>query len=154
MKTTADALDAGLLQYSDGARDRHRRVRRDARTSGSTSGTVLPIVDAERPGAGADRASAAGSALRLGDVADVAEGHQPLIGDAVINDGPGLLLIVEKSPGATRSRSPAASRRRSTSCSPGLPGIEIDPTIFRPATFIEHRDRQPHAGAARSAACS
>ncbi len=39
-----------------------------------------------------------GAPLRLGDVADVVEGHQPPIGDAVINDGPGLLLIVEKQP--------------------------------------------------------
>jgi hypothetical protein len=30
----------------------------------------------------------AGKALRLGDVADVVTDHQPLIGDAVINDGP------------------------------------------------------------------
>ena len=28
----------------------------------------------------------------------VVEDHQPLIGDAVINDGPGLMLIVEKLP--------------------------------------------------------
>ena len=34
--------------------------------------------------------------LRLGDVARVVEGHPAPIGDAVINDGPGLLLIVEK----------------------------------------------------------
>ena len=32
-----------------------------------------------------------GAPLRLGDVADVVEDHQPLIGDAVFTDGPGLL---------------------------------------------------------------
>src|SRR5436190_4227491 len=36
--------------------------------------------------------------LRLADVAAVQEGFPPPIGDAVINDGPGLLLIVEKQP--------------------------------------------------------
>jgi Cu/Ag efflux pump CusA len=36
------------------------------------------------------------SALRLGDVANVVEDHQPLIGDALVNNGPGLLLVVEK----------------------------------------------------------
>ena len=39
-----------------------------------------------------------GAPLRLGDVADVGIDHAPPIGDAVINDGPGLLLIVEKQP--------------------------------------------------------
>ena len=34
----------------------------------------------------------------LGDVADVVEDHQPLIGDAIINGKPGLLLVVEKFP--------------------------------------------------------
>src|SRR4051794_4358368 len=36
--------------------------------------------------------------VRLGDVAKVEIGSPPAIGDAVINDGPGLLLIVEKQP--------------------------------------------------------
>ena len=45
-------------------------------------------------------ASRNGAALRLGDVATVVEGFPPPIGDAIINDGPGLLLIVEKQPGA------------------------------------------------------
>ncbi len=39
-----------------------------------------------------------GAPLRLGDVADVVIGHPAPIGDAIINDGPGLLLIVEKQP--------------------------------------------------------
>ena len=38
--------------------------------------------------------------LNLGDVADVTWGYPPLIGDAVINGGPGLMLVVEKFPGA------------------------------------------------------
>ena len=38
--------------------------------------------------------------LTLGDVAEVVEDHQPLIGEAVFNeDGPGLILVVEKAPG-------------------------------------------------------
>ena len=54
----------------------------------------------------------------------VNEGHQPLVGDAVINDGPGLLLVVEKAAGANtvkvtkgvdaragRARARAARRR-------------------------------------------
>jgi len=40
-------------------------------------------------------------AVRLDEVADVVEGHQLLIGDAVINRGPSLLLVIEKFPGAS-----------------------------------------------------
>jgi CzcA family heavy metal efflux pump len=75
--------------------------------------------------------------LRLGEIADVREGFPPPIGDAVINDKPGLLLIVEKQPqgntlDVSRNVEAALNELR-----PGLSGIEIDTTIFRPATFIE-----------------
>jgi Cu/Ag efflux pump CusA len=36
----------------------------------------------------------------LGEVTNVEENHQPLIGDAVFTDGPGLLVVVEKFPEA------------------------------------------------------
>ena len=39
-----------------------------------------------------------GAPVRLGDVAEVKIGHPAPIGDAVINDGDGVLLIVEKQP--------------------------------------------------------
>jgi Cu/Ag efflux pump CusA len=75
--------------------------------------------------------------LLLGDVAEVVEDHQPLIGDAIINDGPGLLLVVERFPWAntldvTRRVDAALDGLR-----PGLSGLEIDSSIFRPATFIK-----------------
>ena len=78
-----------------------------------------------------------GAPLRIRDVADVVEGYPAPIGDAVINDGPGLLLIVEKQPWGntlevTRNVEAALEALR-----PGLKDVEIDPTIFRPATFIE-----------------
>ena len=78
-----------------------------------------------------------GVALKLGDVADVKVDHPPPIGDAVINDGPGLLLIVEKQPtgntlDVTRQVEAALEKLK-----PGLKGADLDPTIFRPATFIE-----------------
>jgi CzcA family heavy metal efflux pump len=78
-----------------------------------------------------------GVPLRLGAVAEVVEGHPPPIGDAIINDGPGILLIVEKQPegntlDVTRDVEAALSALK-----PGLKDVEIDSTIFRPATFIE-----------------
>ena len=47
------------------------------------------------------RVSVEGTKLHLGDVATVVEDHPPLIGDALTPDGPGLLLVVEKAPGAS-----------------------------------------------------
>jgi CzcA family heavy metal efflux pump len=81
--------------------------------------------------------SAQGVPVRLGDVASVREGHAPPIGDAIINDVPGLLLIVEKQPwgntlDVTRNVEAVLDEMK-----PGLHDIEIDSTIFRPATFIE-----------------
>ncbi len=78
-----------------------------------------------------------GTPLRLGDIAQVVEGFPTPIGDAIINDGPGLLLIVEKQPwgntlDVTRQVEAAIEAMR-----PGLKGLVIDSTIFRPATFIE-----------------
>jgi len=73
----------------------------------------------------------------LNDVATVQFGSPPPIGDAIINDVPGLLLIVEKLPEGNTlevTRNVEAALR---DLAPGLQGVEVDPTIFRPATFIE-----------------
>ncbi len=40
------------------------------------------------------------AAIRLGDVANVVEGYAAPIGNAIIDDGPGIMLIVEKQPTA------------------------------------------------------
>ena len=135
MEVTADALDAGILRFSDGATIGTGGF---VETPNQRLGVrhVLPIATPD------DLAKVTieqrrGKALRLGDVADVVVDHQPLIGDAVINDGPGLMLIVEKLPWGntlevTRGVEAAIDQMR-----PGLPGMEIDTTIFRPASFVE-----------------
>ncbi|MDH4046017.1 MAG: efflux RND transporter permease subunit, partial [Gemmatimonadota bacterium] len=78
-----------------------------------------------------------GAALTLGDVADVVEGFPPPIGDAIINDGPGLLLIVEKQPWGNTLDVTRGVEHALLALAPALAGVEVDPTIFRPATFIE-----------------
>jgi CzcA family heavy metal efflux pump len=78
-----------------------------------------------------------GAPVRLGDVADVRIGSPPPIGNAIINDGPGLLLIVEKQPDANTLELTRRVEAAIEALRPGLTGVEIDPTIFRPATFIE-----------------
>src|SRR4029077_2868461 len=54
-----------------------------------------------------------------------------------INDGPGLLLIVEKQPQANTLELTRQVEAAIEALKPGLKDIEIDPTSFRPATFIE-----------------
>jgi len=78
-----------------------------------------------------------GSRLRLGDVTSVVEDHQPLIGDAVVNDADGLLLVVEKFPGANTLEVTRGVETALDDLRPGLAGMEPDTSVFRPATFIE-----------------
>lgn len=78
-----------------------------------------------------------GTAWRLGDVATVVEDHQPLIGDAMLSDGPGLLLVIEKFPGANTLEVTQGVEEALQAMAPGLTGVEIDSTIFRPASYIE-----------------
>jgi CzcA family heavy metal efflux pump len=78
-----------------------------------------------------------GVPLRLGDVATVKIGNPPPIGDAVINDGPGILLIVEKQPWGNTLEVTRKVETALDALRPGLRELEIDSTIFRPATFIE-----------------
>src|SRR2546421_3172427 len=78
-----------------------------------------------------------GTKLRLGDVANVVEDHQPLIGDDVLNNGSGLLLVIEKFPGANTLDVTRGVEAKLTELQPGLSGIQIDTGIFRPASFIE-----------------
>ena len=143
MDATADALDAGLLQYSDGAVIGTGRLRRDRRTSGSGP-PRLPIITPE------DLAQVHGGRAATGKRCGSATSRTSWrttsrsIGDAVINGGPGLMLIVEKFPWANTLDVTQASRRRSTNCSPGLPGHR-DRHHDLPAGRL-HRagDRQPH----------
>ena len=135
MTATADALDAGLLQYSEG-----HFIGRGGWIEGNTERVgvrhVQPIVTS------ADMANVPirtqdGRQVRIGDVADLVRDHQPLIGDAVINEGDGLMLIVEKLPWANTMDVTEGVEAALAELEPGLQGIAVDSSIFRPATFIE-----------------
>ena len=78
-----------------------------------------------------------GAPVRLGDAAVVTEGSPPPIGDAIINNVPGLLLIVEKQLGANTLDVSRGVDAALASLKPALGDLQVDPTIFRPATFIE-----------------
>lgn len=94
---------------------------------------ILPIISPE----GLAQVPIEGSTLSLGEVADVVEDHQPLIGDALTKDGASLLMVVEKFPGANTLEVTRQVEEAFSELLPGLPGMEIDSNIFRPADFIE-----------------
>jgi Cu/Ag efflux pump CusA len=78
-----------------------------------------------------------GTQLVLGDVASVVEDHQPLIGDAVVNDAPGLVLVVEKFPDANTLEVSRNVEAALAAMQPGLTGIDVDTSLFRPAGYLE-----------------
>jgi CzcA family heavy metal efflux pump len=78
-----------------------------------------------------------GTAWRLGEVANVVEDHQPLIGDAIVNDDSNLLLVIEKLPGMNTLEVTRGIEAALDAMRPGFASIDFDATLFRPATFIE-----------------
>ena len=79
----------------------------------------------------------AGSPMLLGDIAQVKEDHQPLIGDAVVGQDAGLLLVVEKFPGASTLQVTKDLEAALNDMQPGLSGIQMDTSVFRPASFLQ-----------------
>jgi CzcA family heavy metal efflux pump len=83
----------------------------------------VPVVDAE--------------GKRLQDVSNVVEDHPLLIGDAIVNENPNLLLVIEKLPGINTLEVTRGIEEELAAMQPGMPGVKFDATLFRPATFIE-----------------
>jgi CzcA family heavy metal efflux pump len=78
-----------------------------------------------------------GGRLRLRDVSTIKEDHQPLIGDAVVNDADGLVLVIEKFPNANTREVTKGVEGALEDLKPGLAGMDPDTTVFRPASFID-----------------
>ncbi|MEY9910032.1 Cu/Ag efflux pump CusA [Catenulispora sp. MAP12-49] len=77
-----------------------------------------------------------GQPVMLRDVATVIADHPPLRGDAVLKDGPGFLLVVEKLPGADPVKVANGIKAALAELAPGLPGITADTGVFEPATYL------------------
>ncbi|MEE8567840.1 MAG: efflux RND transporter permease subunit, partial [Anaerolineales bacterium] len=138
LQVTSDTLDVGLVQHTTGS---------DIGSGGfiETPNQRLPIFQV-LPVVGADdlanvpindRTKVDGTPVRLGDVANTVTDTWPMIGDAVVNDGEGLLLIVEKFPWANTVEVTDGVEAAMEEMRPGLPDVDFDTTIFRPATFVE-----------------
>ncbi len=165
MEATADSLDVGLLKYSDGHHigtggwldtPNQRMPIRHVLPMVYDSQHVTPDPLANvvlRPKGNGDTAP-----LLLKDVADVVIDHQPMVGDGIINDDVGLLLIVEKFPWGNTLQVTAgveASARCASSRSPrrgdrprDLPSGHLHRDVDRQS---EHgADHRQHSGGPRS----
>ena len=143
-EVVSDALDVGLLRYSGGAHigtggfleTPNQRMSLRFISTGVTPETLARVPVETRDG----------KPLLLGEVADLVWGAPGAVGDAIINDGPGLMLIVEKFPWGNTVAVTKGVEAALEAMRPGLTGIEIDTTIFRPATFVEDSiDNLSHA---------
>jgi CzcA family heavy metal efflux pump len=75
--------------------------------------------------------------LVLGDVANVVEDHQPLIGDAGVEGRPGLLLVIQRFPGMDLLDVTRGVEKALDEMKPGLAGIEFHTDVYRPATYVD-----------------
>lgn len=136
-RTMSDSLDAGGLTFSTGAIHTHigfvdmpnQRLQVFQQLGVRTPADLAQVPLNDQP--------ATGTQLTLADVGTALTSTTPVIGDAVVNGKPGILIVVTKRPwgntlNVTRDVEAALDDMR-----PGLPGVTFDPTIFRPATFVE-----------------
>jgi CzcA family heavy metal efflux pump len=164
MEATGTAVDSGLLRFTAGSvigtggmveTPNQRLSVRNVLPIVTANDMAQVPVDSGPPASAAPAADAAAAAaapdnqpegaaapppppqVKLGDVATVVETNQPLIGDAIINDQPGLLLVVEKLPWANTVEMTRGVEDAIHALEPGLPGVDFDTTIFQQANFIE-----------------
>jgi Cu/Ag efflux pump CusA len=78
-----------------------------------------------------------GAAVRLRDVTTVVEDHQKLIGDATDAGRPSLMLVVERFPGANTAQVTHDVDEALASMRPGLKGITVDTSVYRPLSYLE-----------------
>jgi CzcA family heavy metal efflux pump len=135
MTATSDAVDSGLLRFSSGAvigkggfiDTPNQRLQVEHSLPVLTPNDLAKVSIVRRDG----------STLTLGDVANVTEGTWPMFGDAVIEAGPGLMLVVEKYPWANTLQLTRGVENAIEELRPGMPELRMDPTIFQAEDFID-----------------
>ena len=140
-RTTSDALDSGALQFSTGAVVGAGGFV-DTPTQRLTVAHVLSIqTPADLAKVPLEDEAAKGRTVTLGQIGTVVRNYQPLIGDAVIDGKPGILLVVEKLPWGNTLKVTQGVDAALKAMQPGLQGVDFDSQIFRPATFIDNSVR-------------
>jgi Cu/Ag efflux pump CusA len=97
---------------------------------------VQPITDAQQLSdvavEGVD-----GAPVRLGDVTTVVEGHPNLIGEASDQGRDGLMLVVERFPGADTAQVTHDVDEAMAALEPGLKGITVDTSVYQPVRYLD-----------------
>jgi len=106
-----------------------QRIVVQAQAAGRTSEALAQTVVTER----------GELPLRLADVAEIRDGPQPRVGDAIIGSRPGILVETSTQYGANTLDVTRALERRLDQLAPALKkqGVEYHPALLRPASFIE-----------------
>ncbi len=138
MESTSDSLDFGLLTHTAAAKTRIDGMF-DTPNQRLAILHKLPVVGPDHLKQVPVRVKTKRRPVvpKLSDIGEVKWGTWPMIGDGVINDKVGLMLIVEKLPWANTLEVTHGIEKALEELRPGLGGIEIDAKIFRPATYIE-----------------
>ena len=76
------------------------------------------------------------SEVALGDVAQVVIGHQPLIGDALVDGTPGLVLVIQKLPGASATSVTSEVQQALASLHLSQDGVTDTTTLFHQSTYV------------------
>ncbi|MET8834906.1 efflux RND transporter permease subunit [Micromonospora sp. NPDC004540] len=139
MEAAGDAVDVGQLKFNGGFEigtggwvDTPNHRLQVQHQLPALTGQQLAEIPIEVP--------KGAKPVYLKDVAYITDDIMPpslLTGDAVINDGPGLMLIVEKLPWGNTLEVTRGVEAALTEMAPGMQGLDVDTEIFRPATFIE-----------------
>ncbi|NKE61272.1 efflux RND transporter permease subunit [Lentzea sp. PSKA42] len=139
LESTGDAVDVGQLKfkggfeigtggYVDTANNRFPVQHQLPQLSGQQLAEIPINTAPGRP------------KVYLKDVAEIRDDVMPpslLTGDAVINDGLGIMVIIEKLPWANTLEVTRGVEQVIKDFQPGMVGLQVDTEIFRPATFIE-----------------
>jgi len=86
---------------------------------------VLPIVAPGIP-----------AGTTVGDISSVVVGHQPLIGNAEVNGTPGLVLVIQKLPGASVTAITGEVRQALASLDLPHDGVSVDTTSFQEGSYV------------------
>lgn len=97
---------------------------------------VSPITDSTALGRVAVE-GATGAPVALSDVATIVEAPPTIIGDGIVDDTSGLVLVVEKQPGTSTAEVSAGIQDALGALSVGLPGVTMDSTLYQPADYVD-----------------
>jgi Cu/Ag efflux pump CusA len=143
VRTAGNALEVSSLSYLEASKpgtggfidtpNQRLNIFHEQAISNAPELAQVPVE-----GGGGGTAKGKGGPLALGDVTDVVEDHQPLIGDTACGDGTDcLILVIEKFPGTNTGQVAEDVDSALATLRPGLGDMRVDSSLYRPASHID-----------------